>query len=127
MIYIKKFLLLIFVISLLFSCSRTPQSQFDKGMSFWSNENNKEAFKWFEKAAKQGYVNAQVNLAIMYLETQRDPVKSYMWLSIARLNKNSSVSKADLLNLEKDMSKTDLKNAKLMAEQCVNSNYQDCD
>ena len=28
--------------------------------------NNKKAFEWYEKAAKQGYAEAQYNLGIMY-------------------------------------------------------------
>jgi len=47
---------------------------------------DKEALKWFEKAAQKGYAPAQVNLAVMYANGWGTPVNSgaaLNWLHVA--------------------------------------------
>jgi TPR repeat protein len=49
-------------------------------------KNNKEALKWYEKAAAQGNAKAQFNLGVMCGTGEgvlQDFVKAYMWLNLA--------------------------------------------
>jgi TPR repeat protein len=53
---------------------------------------NKEAAKWFRKAARQGDVDAQFLLARMYFEgegVQQDFVKAYSWFHLSAANGNT--------------------------------------
>ena len=49
-------------------------------------QDNSEAFRWYHKAAVQGYVIAQCNLGIMYCTGRgilQDDVMAYKWFNIA--------------------------------------------
>jgi TPR repeat protein len=51
-----------------------------------------EAFQWFLKAAKQGYVRAQANVGVAYATgkgTQLDYVQAYFWLNLAVVHGDS--------------------------------------
>jgi uncharacterized protein len=53
-------------------------------------QNYPEAFKLYSQAAQKGHALAQYNLGLMYLtgnSTPKDPVKAYMWLSLAASQK----------------------------------------
>jgi TPR repeat protein len=53
---------------------------------------NKEAAKWFRKAARQGDVDAQFLLARMYFEgegVQQDYVKAYSWFHLSAASGNT--------------------------------------
>ena len=55
--------------------------------------NDKEAVKWFRKAAEQGYASAQFNLGAMYANGEgvlEDSVMAYAWMNIAGANGNSN-------------------------------------
>lgn len=57
---------------------------FERGMSI--NKNEAEAAGWYEKSAKQGYVDAQYNLGIMYASgrgVQQNDSLAIMWLGLA--------------------------------------------
>jgi len=58
-------------------------------------QNYKKAFKWYKKAAEQGYSKAQYNLGDMYYYGEGvliDKSKSKYWIKKAYENKNASVS-----------------------------------
>ena len=52
-------------------------------------EDDKEAVKWYTKAAEQGYAKAQYNLALRYYFGEgvpKDLVPAYAWLNVAQAN-----------------------------------------
>lgn len=82
-----------------------------------------KAFNWYQQSAKQGHKEAQLNLGLMYgsgAGTNQDLVKGYMWLKLSE----ESLNVSELLVGQ--MSATDIEKAKTLAQQCLDSNYQDC-
>ena len=66
------------------------------------NQDNKEAFKWYKKAAEQGDCDAQYYLSKLYLKgvgTDVDEDKAKYWLIKAHENGHKNAQKAlDSLN-----------------------------
>ena len=55
-------------LTLLFAgCGETPEEQGNKGVLCYGSGNYPEAVKWFQKAAEQGYAEAQNNLGVCYM------------------------------------------------------------
>jgi TPR repeat protein len=89
---------------------------------------DKEAVKWYRKAANQGDARAQFDLGNMYLSGEgvlQDDKKAYMWWSVARANDDD---KADhnIKSIIQRMTPADIATAEDMARQCLASNYRDC-
>lgn len=59
------------------------QRQYEYGNRYYDEKNYKEAFKWYQKAAEQGHVNAQCQLGLCYryglgvLSSNRDAIHWY--------------------------------------------------
>ena len=87
-----------------------------------------EAAKWYEISARQGYVNAQVNLGGMYSEgdgVPQDFQQAYVWISAAAESGNKSVEFKTKWPSNK-MSAAELEKGKVSAEACLNSNFSIC-
>ena len=57
----------------------------DPAVSGMTQSNNLAAY-WYRKAAQQGHLSAQYNMAVLYLHghgVDRDPVTAYAWLLLA--------------------------------------------
>jgi len=62
----------------------SPMSLFDDGCQAYSGNDFIKALECFEKAANQGHVQSQINLAIMYQKViDRNYEKSFNWFRIA--------------------------------------------
>ena len=100
-------------------------------------ENNAEAAKWYRLSAGQGYIIAQVALAVLYLINEEgDPqnnIRAYMWFSVA-----AGRDSATLVNLvtaagdSRDMlaeilTPDQLARGQDMATRCFESDFQDCE
>ena len=69
-------------------------------------QDDKEAFKWWKKAAEPGNANAQVNLGAMYADGKgvtKDYVKAYKWFCLAAAQDSKYTEWRD--KLETEMSK----------------------
>ena len=56
----------------------------------------KEAVKWYQKAAEQGFADAQFSLGVVYANGQgveQNYVTAYAWWNIAATNGNQKVKK----------------------------------
>ena len=89
----------------------------------------KEAVKWYSLAAKQGDAEAQYNLGLMYDFGEgvlEDDVYAYMWWNLASLlgNKNATTAKGEIAE---EMTSSQIAEAEERSQQCLNSNYKDCD
>ena len=79
-------------------------------------------------AADQGNADAQYSLGVSYATGQgvlKDSVLAHMWFNIAGANGN--VSARELRdNLERVMTRDEIRRATELARTCMASNYQDC-
>ncbi|HJM83007.1 MAG TPA: sel1 repeat family protein, partial [Nitrospinota bacterium] len=81
------------------------------------------------RAAKQGSMIAQDNLAFIYaigLGVPRDRVTAYMWYVIASAS-GHRLAETEKNLIAKEMTETEIKMAKKRAENCVKSNFKNCD
>ena len=78
----------------------------------------KEAVGWYTKAAEQGYLLAQGNLAMLYADedSMKDRIKAHMWLSIAGANGNTSAKNKAWI-MEVMMSPEQIAEANRLAEE----------
>jgi len=87
-----------------------------------------EACKWHRLAAEQGHGASQNNLAVGYEYGEgviQNYVMAYMWYKLAASNgsKGSSKWQNEVALL---MTPEEISNARVMAGECVQSNYQKC-
>jgi TonB family protein len=96
-------------------------------------EDVSEAIKWYSLAAEQGYAGAQNNLGLIYAigrgGAPHDPLRAYMWFSLAAESLSGDVGKT--VGHTRDvfaaaMSATQISVAADMARRCKASNYKDC-
>lgn len=83
---------------------------FERGLSI--NKNEAEAAVWYEKSAKQGYIDAQYNLGIMYASgrgVQQNDSLAITWLGLAAKQGDKEARKVllALIDEKKPTAKTD--------------------
>ena len=90
--------------------------------------NFERARTWLLKAAKQGYANAQFMYAFMIQAGEgekSDPTRAMVWALVAEMNgKTDSV--AITVPASMTMSELEISTAKKIANECFQSNYQNC-
>ncbi len=84
----------------------------------------KEAFKWFQKAADQGDVNAQYFLGFAYFKGEgvlEDYVTGYAWWNIAAANEigSAKISKGEIA---KTMTAEDISKAQELSKEMIKKN-----
>ena len=80
-------------------------------------EDDKEAVKWYRKAADQGYAMAQSNLGSMYVNGEgvlEDSVAAYAWWSIASTTGNST-ARSNKGKLAKQMTREQIAEAQKLS------------
>jgi TPR repeat protein len=88
----------------------------------------KEAVKWYRLAADQGFPQAQGNLGRMYglgRGVAQDYVYAHMWLNLAAASLRGDESIRDLIS--KRMTSEQILQAQVMARNCQESNFKNCD
>jgi hypothetical protein len=100
----------------------------------YSDSDWSEAFNWFEKAAKQGHVESQDELMMMYYFGKgvlKNHIKAYIWaVVIERGDHNLEVlrSAVTFRKNELQLSKRQRSKAQELSEACYKShNYESCD
>jgi TonB family protein len=92
------------------------------------------AVKWYRLAAAQGYGGAQYNLGLVYAigrgGAPHDPLRAYMWFSLAAGSLSGDVGM--LVAQTRDvfataMTPEQIMAANMMADACRQSNYQNCE
>jgi hypothetical protein len=92
------------------------------------------AVKWYRLAAAQGYGGAQYNLGLIYAigrgGAPRDPLRAYMWFSIAAASLTGDVG--SLVTQTRDtfataMTSEQIMAANMMGDACRQSNFQNCE
>ena len=80
-----------------------------------------EAVNWYQKAADQGHMHAQINLGMLYANgrgTARDPVMAYVWFKVASSDSDSEsdVTTHLIEKLKKIMSSEQINEAERIAK-----------
>ena len=84
----------------------------------------KEAVKWYQKAADQGFAMAQLNLGLLYFLGKgvlEDFVQAYAWLNIAAANGDENSKKGKSL-LAKEMTPDQITEAEELVKEMVKKN-----
>lgn len=97
-------------------------------------EDVNEAVRWYRLAAAQGYSGAQYDLGLAYAigrgGVRRDPVRAYMWFSLAA--QSLSGDTGALVAQTRDvfagaMTRAQIDAAAELARMCLASNYRECE
>jgi hypothetical protein len=90
------------------------------------------ARQWWEQAAAQGHGKAQANLGFLYglgHGVPQDPVRSYMWFSLAAENSTGKThaSSKDLRDTASQMlTPAQILAAQRLSQQCRAQQFKDC-
>ena len=87
-------------------------------------EDDKEAVKWYRKAAEQGLAGAQYNLGVMYGSGDgvlQDYVNSYAWTDIAGAN-GHDIKKFKSEFLKKKMTPEQIAKAQELSKEMIKKN-----
>ena len=87
-----------------------------------------EAVRWYREAAEQGDAMAQGILGVLYINglgVLQDNILAHMWYNIASANGDESGAE-NRDKIAKLMTPQDISKAQAMAQDCMNSNYQNC-
>jgi len=97
-------------------------------------QNINEAVRWYRLAAEQGYAGAQNNLGLIYAigrgGLQRDPLRAYMWFSLAASLLSGDIGETVTQSrnvFASAMTRAQIAEATEMARKCQASNYKDCE
>ena len=80
------------------------------------------------RAAKQGVVEAQSNLGVMYETGEGVPQDygyAYMWWNLAAAQGHQNAKKNKEI-ITKKMNFSQIEQAQTLSRQCINSSYKDC-
>ena len=86
-----------------------------------TTQNYKQAFKWYKKAAEQGYAPAQGVLGLMFFDgkgTTQDYVMAHMHLNVAASSGLEEAKKQRIL-VEKSMTSSQVEKAQELAREWV--------
>ena len=93
---------------------------------------DKMAFKWYTKAAEQGYADAQFELGEMYglgRGVPQDYIKAHMWSNVYLQNNAlilRAVAKNNIKKFEKQMTPEQITKARKLASQCYTKKFKGC-
>ncbi len=86
------------------------------------------AFNWYLLAAKQGDLDSQYNLGVMYANghgVKQNWVSAYMWMDVVA-NRGDVGAAETRAKFAKNMTFTQIEEAKELARECVRNNYKEC-
>ena len=86
------------------------------------------AVKLFRPLAQAGNAKAQNVMGVMYRKGQgvaRSSARAFMWFSLAA-KRGDAQAKAELGEVSRDMTPTEIAQAREMMQACEASNYRDC-
>jgi TPR repeat protein len=99
------------------------------GAKYGIPQSDTEAMRWYRLAAAQGYTPAMNNMGFLYLTENKsvptDSVIGYMWFYIAAEMKNSDAIKNTKL-LEKHLTKEQIQDAQIKANNCTKTKFKEC-
>ena len=92
------------------------------------SQSYEEAARLYRLAAEQGLVSAQYALGWMYANGKgvaQDNIQAYMRFNLAS-NKGNNNAEKWRLSLSKKMTLEQIKKSKIMARECEERNYKEC-
>jgi len=116
-------------VALLIGSAGVSWSQdYQKGLAAAESGDFATALREWTPLAKQGYADAQSNLALMYKEGQgviQDNVYAHMWWNIGAMT-GAEMSTMFRDSVEEEMTSSQLAEARKLARECVRKNYKGC-
>ena len=93
-----------------------------------SPKDNAEALKWYRLAAKQGHVESQLNLGVLYangLGIPKNYTVAFVWWSIASKQGNIN-ARTNKEKLSQMMNTYQLEKAQTLEKECIKNDFQGC-
>jgi TPR repeat protein len=100
----------------------------EDGMAAYNRGDYVPAIRLFRPLAEKGNPKAQGVMGVMYRKGQgvaRSSARAFMWFSLAA-SRGDAKAKAELHEVSKDMTPTEIAQAREMMQACEASNYRDC-
>jgi TPR repeat protein len=117
------------VIMLLLSASSASAGPWEDGMVAYNRGDYAPAIKLFRPLAQSGNAKAQSVMGVMYRKGQgvaRSSSRAFMWFSLAAA-RGDGKAKAELQEVSKEMTPTEVVQAREMMQACEASNYRQCE
>jgi len=92
-------------------------------------QDDRQAFIWAQKSALQGYGPAQLNLGYAYRfgqGTSKNLVKAMQWYVLSKFE-GQAAAEFNLRKVAPALSPEQRAEARFLADQCVSSNFSNCD
>ena len=122
-----KNILYTIILSFLFSFS--VFADWEAGVDALEKGDYETAYIEFITFAERGNVDAQYNLGLMYSSGEgvpEDNMSAYMWYNIAS-SLGDEVAEYNKGGVAEEMTSSQIAEAEERSQQCLNSNYKDCD
>ena len=101
----------------------------EDGMAAYNRGDYVPAIRLFRPLAEQGNPKAQSVLGVMYRKGEgvtRNPSRAFMWFSLAA-KRGDAKAKAKLQEVSRDMTPTEISQAREVMQACEASNYRNCE
>jgi TPR repeat protein len=108
--------------------STASAGPWEDGMTAYNRGDYVPAIKLFRPLAQAGNAKAQNVMGVMYRKGQgvaRSSARAFMWFSLAA-KRGDAQAKAELGEVSRDMTPTEIAQAREMMQACEASNYRDC-
>ena len=108
--------------------SKALAGPWEDGMAAYNRGDYVPAISLFRPLAQAGNAKAQSVVGVMYRKGQGvapNSARAFMWLSVAAA-RGDAKAKAELKEVSKEMTPSDMAQAKQMMQVCEASNYRDC-
>jgi TPR repeat protein len=101
----------------------------EDGMAAYNRGDYMPAIRLFRPLAEQGNAKAQNVLGVMFRRGEgvaKNPARAHMWFSFAAA-RGDAKAKAELRDMSRTMTATEISQAQEMAQACEASNYRQCE
>ncbi len=111
------------------ACSVAWAGPWEDGMVAYNRGDYVPAIRLFRPLAEKGNPKAQSVIGVMYRKGEgvaRSSARAFMWFSLAAA-RGDAKAKAELHEVSKDMTPSEISQAQAMMQACEASNYRDCE
>ena len=101
----------------------------EDGMAAYNRGDYVPAIRLFRPLAEQGNPKAQSVIGVMYRKGEgvaKSSARAFMWFSLAA-RRGDARAKAELQEVSRDMTPTEMSQAREVMQACETSNYRNCE
>lgn len=125
----RKALGLAGMVAIIFASAAALAGPWEDGMVAYNRGDYVPALKLFRPLAQAGSAKAQNAMGVMYRKGEgvaRSSAKAFMWFSLAA-KRGDTQAKANLEEMAKEMTPSDMTHAREMMAACEASDYRNCE